>query len=155
MLGSRRRLLACLVDFDHKGRRLIVLWRCGSLDFVGYLALSLIHVLSSCIDLPHAVLLVCVGCGDSTCLAGGWLLLGCVGVCASSCGSCCNISIANPNHWNWCWTILQWTGSVIQYTSQFTLLQIYVHFPQQFRLSQLYLFWFLHHFCQCMCNFVL
>lgn len=63
----------------------------------------------------HVILLVCVGCRDSTCVAGGWLLLSCVGVCASSGGSSCNISIENPNHRHRCWAILQWAGTIIRH----------------------------------------
>jgi hypothetical protein len=71
----------------------------------------LYHVQCLNVDFAPCFLLMCVGCRDSTCLAGGWVLLSCVGVCASSCGSCCDISIENPNNWYWCWTILQWAGT--------------------------------------------
>uniref|UniRef100_A0A453EH69 3-methyl-2-oxobutanoate hydroxymethyltransferase n=1 Tax=Aegilops tauschii subsp. strangulata TaxID=200361 RepID=A0A453EH69_AEGTS len=77
------------------------------------LAIWLLACIMTCVltyILLHVILLLCTGCRDSTRVARGWLLLGCVGVCASSGGSSCNISIENPNHRHRCWAILQWAG---------------------------------------------
>nr|KJB24788.1 hypothetical protein B456_004G160400 [Gossypium raimondii] len=51
------------------------------------------------------------GCRDCNGFAGSWMLLGCFGMCAGTCGCCSHICSSNSHNRHRSWSFLQWTGS--------------------------------------------